>query len=238
VAPAVCDATFQCCTPDCAGKECGADGCGGSCGTCVAPEACDASDQCEIPPVETCDDGIDNEGDGLIDCVDPECVSTAGCPACVVDGVLSCGDTLSANNGSGASDFADYSCTNYDQSGPELKYVFAVPPDTEVTVNLDYHEVDQEIMLLGNACDPNDCLVYGDNAATFGVLSGGPFVLVIDGYNGASGDFTVSVECTPIDWCPGYTGQDMCCQNDDPCGWADDWECDCDATCDWDYWDC
>ena len=29
-----------CCTPDCTAKECGDDGCGGSCGTCTAPETC------------------------------------------------------------------------------------------------------------------------------------------------------------------------------------------------------
>src|SRR5437763_4193222 len=28
------------CTPNCFGKECGDDGCGGSCGTCPAPETC------------------------------------------------------------------------------------------------------------------------------------------------------------------------------------------------------
>jgi len=237
-APALCDATFHCCTPACAGKECGPDGCGGDCGTCPAGTTCDALGACQLIPVEICDDGQDNDGDGAADCVDPDCVGAAGCPACLVHGVLACGDTVSGNNGTGTDEFDSYSCTNYNQSGPELRYVFSVPPDTEVTVNLDYHQVDHEILLLGTACDPDDCLLYGDDATTFGVLSGGPFVLVIDGYNGASGDFTVSVDCTPIDWCPGYTGTDLCCQNDDPCGWADDWYCDCDDTCAWDNWDC
>jgi|GEM_PF-1638847 len=42
------------CTPDCAGKECGDDGCGGSCGTCTNwPETCNGGTyQCDC--LETC----------------------------------------------------------------------------------------------------------------------------------------------------------------------------------------
>jgi hypothetical protein len=40
------------------------------------------------------------------------------------------------------------------------------------------------------------------------------------------------------DYCPGYTGNDPCCVPGDPCVWADDDICDCDATCDWDWEDC
>jgi uncharacterized protein (TIGR03382 family) len=37
------------CTPDCTGKECGPDGCGGSCGTCTAPFECNPQGQCVCP---------------------------------------------------------------------------------------------------------------------------------------------------------------------------------------------
>lgn len=60
----------QCCTPDCAGKECGPDGCGGSCGECVAGFTCTG---------ETC-----VEGGCVPECTGIECGSD-GC-----DG--SCGD--------------------------------------------------------------------------------------------------------------------------------------------------
>jgi hypothetical protein len=39
-------------------------------------------------------------------------------------------------------------------------------------------------------------------------------------------------------WCVGYEGDDPCCAIDDPCAWAGDSVCDCDATCDWDWEDC
>ncbi len=34
------------CVPNCAGKVCGDDGCGGSCGTCAGGQSCDAGGQC------------------------------------------------------------------------------------------------------------------------------------------------------------------------------------------------
>ena len=57
------DVLFAClpdCQPDCDGKECGSDGCGGSCGTCPCegckPDEfmCDANGQCEAQ-CEPCD---------------------------------------------------------------------------------------------------------------------------------------------------------------------------------------
>ena len=55
------------CTPNCFGKECGDDGCGGSCGTCPAPETCGSAGFpnhcaapviciCTTPAGEICDD--------------------------------------------------------------------------------------------------------------------------------------------------------------------------------------
>jgi hypothetical protein len=35
-----------CCEPDCAGKDCGPDGCDGSCGTCASGQICTADGQC------------------------------------------------------------------------------------------------------------------------------------------------------------------------------------------------
>lgn len=45
------------CTPKCQGKVCGADGCGGQCGTCAGKQTCSASgDRCDavVPPGATC----------------------------------------------------------------------------------------------------------------------------------------------------------------------------------------
>ena len=67
------DDTLSCpCTPACDGKECGNDGCGGSCGTC--------------DPGFYCDQGSCQEGECVPDCEDKECGSD-GCEG-------ACGDCL------------------------------------------------------------------------------------------------------------------------------------------------
>ena len=51
-----------CCESNCAGKQCGADGCGGSCGTCPQDYQC-KSGKCEVVCIPDCD-GIDCGSDG------------------------------------------------------------------------------------------------------------------------------------------------------------------------------
>lgn len=51
----VCDATEHCCTPDCDGKECGADGCGGYCGPgCEVGYTCNPDGLCISEELNVC----------------------------------------------------------------------------------------------------------------------------------------------------------------------------------------
>ena len=61
-----------CCTPDCTGKECGDDGCGGSCGTCPAPAICTGG-TCTSPCNVRC-------GGTLVGECKPNAFSTTECP--------------------------------------------------------------------------------------------------------------------------------------------------------------
>ena len=71
----ICGAGICVCTPSCEGRDCGEDGCGGSCGTCGAGTHCNGDycleDGCEpdSPSTEVCD-GRDNDCDGLTDAED------------------------------------------------------------------------------------------------------------------------------------------------------------------------
>ncbi|MFC1611430.1 PKD domain-containing protein, partial [Myxococcota bacterium] len=82
------------CTPDCAGKECGDDGCGGSCGSCVDPFLCQ-SGTCECPEgLEDCSGtcvDLQTNNDHCGEC-DNGCETDAVC----ILGVCSptCGDTI------------------------------------------------------------------------------------------------------------------------------------------------
>ena len=85
------------CSPTCAGKTCGADGCGGSCGTCPSGQSCGAAgscaeDWCGAGSI-TCSDGttcpvnsscgpdgcVCIEGDVLLSCAGEGCTSSGNC---------------------------------------------------------------------------------------------------------------------------------------------------------------
>ncbi len=62
VAKAQCESYYlQCiggCVPNCSGKQCGPDGCGGSCGTCPPGYTCTSSGQCQPPQQKGCADAV------------------------------------------------------------------------------------------------------------------------------------------------------------------------------------
>ena len=72
-----CDAVVQeQCTPDCTDKNCGDDGCGGSCGTCDSGFKCEANSCVE----DLCGNGVvdgDEECDGVVGCGE-DCLHLSG----------------------------------------------------------------------------------------------------------------------------------------------------------------
>jgi hypothetical protein len=83
--------TTGCCTPDCAGKMCGDDGCGGSCGTCTSPDTCENGQcTCVTPPLPPPGPNLVvcfcNDGSQPSFCTGPLC-NTGGCDgACLCHG--------------------------------------------------------------------------------------------------------------------------------------------------------
>jgi hypothetical protein len=72
----------KCCTPTCAGKQCGSDGCGRSCGSCVAPETCRTG-------VCSCGAGKDLCGGAcLAACPDNQMYNPSTCACCNKNGTV------------------------------------------------------------------------------------------------------------------------------------------------------
>jgi hypothetical protein len=66
------------CTPDCAGKLCGSNGCGGSCGSCSACKQCSSGGRCVTSPDFTaCGGG--KQCSGGVCATPPGCENAAGC---------------------------------------------------------------------------------------------------------------------------------------------------------------
>lgn len=83
------------CVPDCTGRDCGDDGCGGACGACAEGALCDAAGACVTPPA---------------DCGDGTCGADEDCATCAADCGACCGDGRCARGEDCASCAADCAC--------------------------------------------------------------------------------------------------------------------------------
>ena len=105
------------CTPQCTGKMCGSDGCGGTCGTCAMGQSCSLTSQCAcVPSCAGKQCGADGCGATCGTCAGGNICTAAGACSCVptcsgrVCGSDGCGGTCgpgcpsgqSCNNGLGA----------------------------------------------------------------------------------------------------------------------------------------
>jgi hypothetical protein len=103
------------------------------------------------------------------------------------------------NDMAGSTDQVDsYSCSVWDESGPEVVMRFVPAQSGSTTVTLVYMTVDLDIFVLqdlGAGCDPATCIAYGNMEATFDAVAGQTYYLAVDGYMGAVGEFTIYLDC-------------------------------------------
>jgi len=162
----------------------------------------------ECPPdVEgNCEDGIDDDQDGAVDCLDSDCQFAPNCAndcnPWLFPFEVTCGfEENFYNYGFFATDKSDsYSCTQSLMDGPEYVYTFSSPTDAKVTVKLTNESADTRVLVVaadkdGN-CVSSNCIAYGEGSATFDAKAGTPYFVVVDGYNGAEGTYTISFGCT------------------------------------------
>ncbi len=161
--------------------------------------------------VEDCRNGFDDNDDGLSDCRDPRCLRSAACVAggtCALSGVgINAATTSVTGTTTGGADDVDlYACSDRSEWGPE--YVYTLYPNVNSLVtfelltaddgpDLDLFVLDPELNSLG-ACDGATCIAA---AATTGhrerlslpVRGSKTYYVVVDGPNGAYGDFRLNV---------------------------------------------
>jgi len=124
---------------------------------------------------------------------------------CVVDGTLSCGDSISASNsGAGSTSTAiTYSCTTFFYTGPERAWALDVAPGTDVTVTMGGLSADLDLFVSeGATCAPEQCVGGSTSSNTsqetvsFTSSGSGSYVVIADGWDGATSDLTMTVTCT------------------------------------------
>ncbi len=135
---------------------------------------------------------------------------------------LSCGDVVSGDTAdwnSGATDVIDhYPAAVGNFSGPELAWEFVAPSAGTVTFRLVDPvptELDHDLFVLeddSGSCNPETAIARGHNSIELDAVPGLTWYLVIDGYDGDAGPFTLAVECDepvdvepePVDTCEAY----------------------------------
>ena len=170
---------------------------------------CGACGDGNVDPGEACDDGNIADGDGCSATCEIE--NTVCEPAFT----LGCGDTDSWNTTfTGSTDGADsYSCSTFDASGREYTYSFTSDVTGQVSVALSNLAVDLDIYVVGDqggGCDPGNCLGFGEDNITFDAVAGETYFIVVDGYQGAEGSYSIALDC-PEPYCasPLVAGCDM-----------------------------
>ena len=150
---------------------------------------------CSAPPTYWVDQGVYGDLPGGI-CADP--------PTCVPEQTLSCGDVVvDRNDGPGSTQATwQYGCSEFVYSGPERSYEVHTNLTEPVTVRVHGLAADLDVMaVVSTACDGSDCLATSSNpnttdeSLTVDAEAGVPFVLVVDGWEGAVSDFVLEVDC-------------------------------------------
>lgn len=116
---------------------------------------------------------------------------------------LDCGEPFKYNNSFGTDGVSLYTCGtnvfNVENNGPEVVHYFTTTTAGEVEINLTGLSSNLELFLLG-ACDRGECIRYsqrpGNQPEQLNVfLEAGTYYVVVDGYNGATSDYTLQVNC-------------------------------------------
>jgi len=105
-----------------------------------------------------------------------------------------CGSFIQADTRTGVNNVNRYGCQpSWNESGPELIFRIDSEYTQALTARLITTTVDLDLFLLPSDA-PDTCLTAGDNYLQFDIYSG-TYYLVVDGYQGAAGAFSLRLEC-------------------------------------------
>ncbi len=110
------------------------------------------------------------------------------------DGDLTCNSEFSDTTANGNSNFDSYSCCNWEETGKEKIYRLVLDDWADVDISFTSLSADLDLFILTDCNNPDSCISYGDNEISTR-LDAGTYYVVVDGNEGAEGDFTFNVTC-------------------------------------------
>ncbi len=133
-------------------------------------------------------------------CVDPDGDIT-GNGSCESPYGLACDDSHVYNNAQGSAVWDTYSCSTLPVSGREIIYRYSALQSCAQTARLTNLTGDLDLFLLSD-CSPDSCLDKSANiggeseSISFNVTQGESVYLVVDGFGGATSNYTMWLDCT------------------------------------------
>ncbi len=122
-------------------------------------------------------------------------------PRCSPIGGLECGiqGAVSGETQSGTDAIDQYSCSSWSETGPEVGHGWVAPFSGQVTATLTMQQgVDLDVFVIaetGLGCAATSCLTYGNDTATWNAVAGTTYYIVVDGYQGAQGSYSLALTC-------------------------------------------
>jgi hypothetical protein len=114
---------------------------------------------------------------------------------------IDCGQTVVGTTNGACSEVNFYNCGEAYTTGPEVAYTFSVEEPSQLTATLNITGgADLDLFVL-DELDPNACIAYSNQGGTIieqlliDVFPGRTYYLVVDGFNGAQGEFELSLSC-------------------------------------------
>lgn len=181
----------------------------------------DAQDAPDLPDLDgdgEADPAADPNADGedVVEADEAEAEDTGGeeevpvgAGTCADPVVVGCAVSLGSETTEGAATaLADYACTPFgaDETGPERVYRIDVDAAAWATVTMTPSgDWDLDLWVLDGACDPEACSLFSAGISaeelSFRVEPGTPLFVVVDGYSGEAGGFSLSVDCSEAEDC-------------------------------------
>lgn len=125
-------------------------------------------------------------------------------PTCTPRRDITCGDTINERNdiAGSTSQTMFYGCTEFTYDGPEVAYTLRSAADEPVTVRVTGLSADLDVYLTRTArCDGLGCMEVShnpntsDEEVTFDATADQAYTVILDGWQGAVSDFTLTVVC-------------------------------------------
>jgi hypothetical protein len=120
--------------------------------------------------------------------------------ACSQPESVFCGQQISGDTSGMPSHIFMYSCSAYNESGPDTIYALTLPAGDTYTVTATLSGlggIDLDIFLLPPGdCYSGTCLTYHGTSLTAYDLDPGVYYIAVDGYSGSEGAYTLTVNCS------------------------------------------